>query len=103
MQYGKLKLDSSWCIFVSNIILIGSSIILKSQAANRVFPQYTKFGDVGIFVLLIFENKQDREINHFNMTSKHLGECQFVLKLLYWFLDLEELRGFSWNQKNMTT
>ena len=27
------------------------------------------------FVLLIFENKQDREISHFCMNPKHLGKC----------------------------
>ena len=31
-----------------------------------------KVGNVGIFVLLKFENKLDREINHFNFNSKAL-------------------------------
>ena len=34
------------------------------------------------FLLLIFENKWDRDISHFNMNSKHLGKCQFALKLI---------------------
>ena len=38
-------------------------------------------GKIGI-VLFIFENKEDREISHFNTNSKHHGNCQFSLKLI---------------------
>ena len=34
-----------------------------------------KVGNVGIFVLFIFDSKIDREISHFNMNSKHHGRC----------------------------
>ena len=34
------------------------------------------------FVSLKFENKLDREINHFNFNSKHYEKCKFALKLI---------------------
>ena len=44
-------------------------------------PVIHKVDDVGIFVLLKFENKMDREITQFNYKSKHHYKCKFVLKL----------------------
>ena len=53
--------------------------MLKS---NSSFPVTNKVGNIGIFVLLKFENKLDIEINPFNFNSKHYDKCQFSLKLI---------------------
>ena len=51
-------------------------------------PRYvtkSAFGEVSIeciFALLKFENKLDREINHFNFNSKYYEKCKFALKLI---------------------
>ena len=37
---------------------------------------------LAFFVSLKFENKLDREINHFNFNSKHYEKCKFALKLI---------------------
>ena len=39
-----------------------------------------KVGYVGIFVMYKFENKLDREINHFNFNSKNYDKCKFAIK-----------------------
>ena len=41
------------------------------------FPVIHKVGNVGIFVLPKFENKQNTVYNHFNFDSKHLGQQEF--------------------------
>ena len=41
-----------------------------------------KVGNVCIFVVIQFGNKQYREISHFNMNSNRHDKCQFVLKLI---------------------
>ena len=33
-------------------------------------------------MLLLFKNKEDREISHLNVNLKHYGKYQFVLKLI---------------------
>ena len=38
------------------------------------FPLIRKVGNVGIFVLLKFENTLNGEINYFNFNSKHHDE-----------------------------
>ena len=44
-----------------------------------------KVGNVGIYVLLKFESKIDREINHFNYNSKHYDKCKFAFILILFF------------------
>ena len=47
-----------------------------AHSGIRDFPQYTKIGNVDIFVLLKFENILDREINPLNFNSKHYDKCK---------------------------
>ena len=54
----------------------------NSQLLLSSFPIIHKVCNVGIFVLLIFENKMNREINDFNYISKHYGKCRSALKLI---------------------
>ena len=51
------------------------------------FSVIHKVGNVEIFVLLKFEN---RELSHFNLNSKHYGKCKFTLKLI-WLLTFSNL------------
>ena len=53
--------------------------MLKSHSS---FPVTHKVDNIGIFVLLKFENKLDIEINPFNFNSKHYDKCPFSLKLI---------------------
>ena len=64
---------------------------------NRLLPGHslefscnTQIGNAGIFVLLEFENKLDREISHFNLNSKSHVKCKFTLKQI-WFLTVSNL------------
>ena len=41
-----------------------------------------KVGNVGISVLLRFENKEDREISYLDVNSKHHVKCHLALKLI---------------------
>ena len=41
-----------------------------------------KVGNVGIAVLLRFENKEDREISYLDVNSKHHVKCHLALKLI---------------------
>ena len=54
------------------------------------FPVRHKVGNVGMFVLLKFQNKLDRELSHFNLNSKHHDKCKFTLKLI-WLLTVSNL------------
>ena len=42
-----------------------------SQSDDSSFPVMHRVGNVGIFVLLKFENEQDTVFGHFNFNSKH--------------------------------
>ena len=53
-----------------------------SVSINSSFPMIHKVGNADIFVLLKFENKMDREINHFNYHSKHYDKYRSALKLI---------------------
>ena len=41
-----------------------------------------KVGKIGIFVLLKFGNKEDKEMSDFKINSKQNGKCQFSWKLI---------------------
>ena len=60
-------------------ILVQRCLFLDLTVIKSSFPV---IHNVGIYGLLKFENKETREINQFNMNSKHLGTCQFALKLI---------------------
>ena len=50
------------------------------------FPEMHKISNVGIFVLLKFENELETEINHSIFNSENHEKCEFVLKLaVSWF------------------
>ena len=53
-----------------------------SVGINSSLPMIHKVGNAGIFVLVKFENKRDREINHFNYHSKHYDKYRSTLKLI---------------------
>ena len=57
-----------------------------------------KFGNVGIFVLLKFENMLDREINPLNFNSKHYDKCKYSLKHTG-FLTVSNLFSLEFVQK----
>ena len=46
------------------------------------FPVRHKVGNVGIFVLLNFEDILDREIDLFHFNTNHYDKCKFTLKLI---------------------
>ena len=41
-----------------------------------------RVGNIGIFVLLKFEDMLDRKVNHFNFNSKYQSKCKLALKLI---------------------
>ena len=41
-----------------------------------------RVNNVGVFVLLKFQNKMDREIGDLNCNSKHYDKCESALKLI---------------------
>ena len=45
------------------------------------FPVIHEIWNVGIFVLLKFENMLNGQINYFNFNSEHHDKCKFSLKL----------------------
>ena len=51
-----------------------------TNSGIREFPAIHKYGNVGIFVFIKFENMLDREINPLNFNSKHYDKCKFSLK-----------------------
>ena len=55
---------------------------LADEEPHSSFPVIHKVGNIGIFVLLKFENKMEREIIHLNYNSEHHDKCKFVLKLI---------------------
>ena len=75
------------CVFYVQII---DSRIKQSLMRHSSFPVIHKVGNVGIFVLLKFENKLNREISHFNFISKHYDKCKFALKLI-WLIPVSNL------------
>ena len=54
------------------------SVIVHAQPVQSSFPVILKVGNVGIFVLLKFENKLDTVISHMNFNSIHHNKFKFV-------------------------
>ena len=46
------------------------------------FPTIHRVGNIGIFVLLTYEDMLDRKVNHFNFSSKYQSKCKLALKLI---------------------
>ena len=46
------------------------------------FPAIHKVSNIGIFVLLKFENKLDVVNSHINFISKNHNKCKFALKFI---------------------
>ena len=52
------------------------------QTEHSSFPTIHTVGNIGIFVLLKFEDMLDRKVNHFNFNSKYQNKCKLALKLI---------------------
>ena len=50
----------------------------QHNARIRIFPKIHKVGNVGIFVLLKFENKLNATISHINIILKYHHKCKFA-------------------------
>ena len=57
-------------------------MISHSLRIQSSFPVIHKVGNFGIFILLKFENKMDREISHFDFNSEYHDKCKSALKLI---------------------
>ena len=55
----------------------------QRQLAISSFPAIHKVGNVGIFVPLKFENKQNTVFGHFNFNSKYHGQQKFAQNFLH--------------------
>ena len=53
----------------------------KYQRMMMCAIEFSRNGNVGIFILIKFENKFGREISYFNYNSAHNDKCKFTLKL----------------------
>ena len=61
-------------------------LLFRKENQQSSFPKIHKVDNVGIFVLLQFENKLNGGINYFNISSKYHDKCKFALKLILFLI-----------------
>ena len=55
------------------------------------FPVTHKVGNVGIFVLLKFENKSDASISHIYIILEHRDKCKLVGKFIQFLINANSI------------